>query len=220
MSGAGTTSRDRASRRVLNAGCGMRSARGKLHALFAPAGWDETRLDIAPETQPDVIASITDMSAGCASASYDAVWSSHTLEHLYAHQVPQALAEFRRVLKPDGFALITSPDIETVAALVVAHGLDHVVYTSPAGPITVSDMIFGHGRSITRGSVHMAHNTGFTCDRLGTLLLDSGFPAVLVARGRYDLWALAFMERADQEAIRADLRAVGFDLFDDEAEAS
>ncbi|WP_245430905.1 class I SAM-dependent methyltransferase [Rhodoplanes roseus] len=162
-----------------------------------------------------MIASITDMTAVCPTESFDAVWSSHTLEHLYAHQVPQALAEFHRVLKPDGFALVTSPDLETVAALVVEHGLDHVVYTSPAGPITVSDIIFGHGRSIERGSVHMAHNNGFTCSRLGTQLLESGFTSVIVARSRFDLWAAAFREDADPEVIQADLRSVGFNLFED-----
>ena len=33
----------------------------------------------------------------------------------HGHQVPDALGEFSRVLRPDGFALITSPDLETVA---------------------------------------------------------------------------------------------------------
>jgi len=28
-----------------------------------------------------------------ASRSYDAIWSSHNLGHLYAHEVPLALAE-------------------------------------------------------------------------------------------------------------------------------
>ena len=36
---------------------------------------------------------MTDMSM-VDSAAVDAVWSSHNLEHLYAHEVPVALGEF------------------------------------------------------------------------------------------------------------------------------
>jgi ubiquinone/menaquinone biosynthesis C-methylase UbiE len=49
---------------------------------------------------------MTDMSA-VADASVDAIFSSHNIEHLYPHEVPVALGEFLRVLKPDGFAIIT-----------------------------------------------------------------------------------------------------------------
>ena len=67
-------------------------------------------MDIDPAAQPEVLGSLTKMDAFPAH-EFDAVWSSHTLEHLYSHEVPAALAEFKRVLKPDGFALITCPDL-------------------------------------------------------------------------------------------------------------
>lgn len=99
------------------------------------------------------------------SQSFDAVWCSHILEHLYAHEVPAALGEFQRVLKTDGFALIACPDLETVAALIVSDGVDSEAYRSSAGPITPLDMLFGHSASLAQGQLHMAHNTGFTCAR-------------------------------------------------------
>src|SRR5665213_540831 len=40
-------------------------------------------------------------------------------------------------------------------------------YTSPAGPITPLDMLFGHSDSIASGHLYMAHKTGFTCASLG-----------------------------------------------------
>ena len=40
-------------------------------------------------------------------AAFDAVFSSHNLEHLYPHQVKEALAEFYRVLKPEGMIVIS-----------------------------------------------------------------------------------------------------------------
>ena len=147
--------------------------------------------------------------------SFDAVWSSHSLEHLYAHEVPRALSEFVRVLKPDGFALITSPDLETVAALVVERGLEHTAYMSPAGRSHPIDMLFGHSASIARGMTFMAHNTGFTSMSIGNALASAGFAEVLVKRDRFDLWALALMQEADKEAIQQDLKTYGLDMFDE-----
>jgi SAM-dependent methyltransferase len=201
-------------KRVLNAGSGPQSAR-QLHPVFHRDLWEEVRLDLDPQAKPDVISSITDMHDHVSSQSFDAVWSSHSLEHLHAHEVPPALLEFKRVLKPDGFALITSPDLESVAALVLEHGLDYVAYTSPMGPITVRDMLFGHAGSIARGKIFMAHNTGFTCASVGQILVESGFAIVLAKRERLDLWALALMEKADKSAIQRDLSAAGIDMRDD-----
>lgn len=202
-------------KRVLNAGSGPQSARG-LHPVFCTPDWQQVRLDIDPEAKPDVAGSLIDMKSAFPSHSFDAVWSSHSLEHLYKHEVPLALAEFKRVLKPDGFALITCPDLEAVADLVVKHGLDHVAYTSPMGPITPLDMIFGHSPSIARGKIYMAHNTGFTCARLGQSLLDAGFATALAKRDRFDLWAIGLMEQTDKLAIQNMLLQAGLDMFDEQ----
>src|SRR3954451_8011278 len=97
-------------RTVLHVGCGVKLPH-KLHQAFHTPEWRELRLDIDPNVQPDIVGSITDMRM-VETASVDAVWSSHNLEHLYAHEVPVALAEFYRVLRPGGFLLITMPDLQ------------------------------------------------------------------------------------------------------------
>jgi predicted SAM-dependent methyltransferase len=203
----------RATRRVLNAGSGALSARS-LHPAFTPEVWQETRLDIDAANRPDVVGSVTDLSA-FARGTFDAVWSSHILEHLYAHQVASALEEFRRVLKPDGFALITSPDIEAVAAMIVEKGLDHVAYVSQAGPITPLDMLYGHTASIAHGRVYLAHKSGFTAALLGNRLVEAGFSPVYAKRERFELWALALMEKADKTVIKAFLSKSGLDILSD-----
>jgi predicted SAM-dependent methyltransferase len=200
-------------RRVLNIGSGPKSIR-KANAMFEPAGWQEVRMDLDPAVRPDVVGSMTDMHVHFGAQRFDAVWSSHSLEHLHSHEIPVALKEFRRVLKDDGFALITCPDLETVMTLFLEHGSDHVVYRSPAGPITPLDMMFGHSRSIAAGAVHMAHHSGLTSDRLSGLLLEAGFAEAVTKRRDYDLWALALTERADRDAIRRRLQAGGLDMFD------
>jgi predicted SAM-dependent methyltransferase len=200
-------------KRVLNAGSGSVSAR-KLHPLFEGDAWTEVRIDIDREVAPDIVASVTNMATVVPSGSFDAIWSSHSLEHLYAHEVTNALAEFKRILKPDGFALITCPDLEAVAAIVTNKGLDHVAYVSPAGPITPLDMLFGHSASIARGNAYMAHNTGFTCASLGRLLVEAGFSIVLAKSDAFDLWALALMESVDKAGLQRQSKAAGLDMFD------
>lgn len=178
-------------RLLLHVGCGP-AAPGKLPPqVFAPGAWREIRLDIDPGVAPDILASITDMRA-VADGSVDAVWSAHNLEHLAAHEVPRALAEFRRVLRPGGFALITVPDLQQVAALVAADRLAEPAYQSPAGPIAPLDMLYGHGAAIAAGNGFMAHRTGFTARSLEAALVAARFDAVQVVRDQhFALWATA-----------------------------
>jgi SAM-dependent methyltransferase len=201
-------------KRVLNAGAGPQNAR-PVHSMFASERWQEIRIDIDPSAKPDVVGSITDMRAAFPPQSFDAIWSSHILEHLFAHQVPDALLEFRRVLRPDGFALITTPDLEAIASLILDHGVEKIAYTSPAGPITGLDLLFGHNASIARGAIHMAHKSGFTCASLGQRLIDAGFATVLAARNGFNLWAVAVMQEADQAMIQKQLVDAGLNVFQD-----
>jgi predicted SAM-dependent methyltransferase len=201
-------------RRILNAGSGPQAAR-RIAPLFQTPEWEETRLDIDPAVGPTVVGSITDMGLLFQAGTFDAVWSSHILEHLFAHEVPTALREVRRVLKADGFALIFCPDIESVAQHLLDHGADHVAYVSQAGPITPLDMLYGHSASIAQGRHYMAHNTGFTADRLGNLLVEAGFSTVNVRRDEhFEICALAFAEHADQDRIKSELSEGGYDLME------
>ena len=175
---------------LLHVGCGT-APKNRLPECFKAENWREIRLDIDPKVNPDIVASLTDMSE-VASATMDAIWSSHNIEHLEGFQVDTALKEFIRVLKPGGFALVTLPDMDPVIRLLAEGKGDDVLYTSPAGPITPLDMLFGHQLSIARGNVHMAHRTAFNARRLGSFLVKAGFGDVRVISGSsYDLWAVA-----------------------------
>src|SRR5215469_9077478 len=134
---------------VLNVGCGYPDKQG-LHPAFQGPDWQEVRLDIDPSVNPDVICSMTDMRP-IETASIDAIWSSHNLEHLHRHEVPIALLEFLRVLRPGGQMLLTLPDLQKIAELVASDGLEDEAYRSPSGPITALDMIYGHTPSLARG---------------------------------------------------------------------
>jgi len=109
--------------------------------------------------------------------------------------VPIAIAEFLRVLKPDGFVVITCPDRQSVCSLVAEDKLLESAYSAPAGPIAPIDIFYGHRPSLARGNLFMAHRCGFTRQVLDAVLRAGGFQTVAsMARGRapyFDLWALA-----------------------------
>jgi SAM-dependent methyltransferase len=190
-------------KQVLHVGCGAKSA-GGLHQAFAD-GWREVRLDVDPAVLPDLVSSITDMRVVVDDASFDAVFSAHNLEHLYPHEVPRALREFRRVLRPDGFALVTMPDLQEVSRLVADGALSTPAYLSPAGPITPLDMIYGLNSALAAGNLFMAHRTGFTGTTLSDALLGAGFGAVCVQRNpfAFALWAIAFCEAPSDARMQA-----------------
>jgi predicted SAM-dependent methyltransferase len=198
-------------KRLLNAGSGPGPAR-RIARLVSDLGWEEVRFDIDPEVKPDVEGSILDLGVPFEPQSFDAVWSSHVLEHLYAHEVFPTLRQFHRVLKADGFALVMTPDLESVAHFIVEHGIAAIAYNSPAGPIRPLDMLYGHSRAIEDGHHYMAHRTGFTAERLGNLLLMAGFATVSVRTENFEVCALALMPEADIEATQKILLESGLNF--------
>jgi SAM-dependent methyltransferase len=194
-------SRESRQKIVLNVGCGY-PARQRLHWHFHGPEWREVRLDLDPNVRPDIISSMTDMKPVTDGTVY-VVWSSHNLEHLPRHEVPLALREFIRVLKPHGLLLLTLPDLRQVAQLVVEDKLEDQAYCSLSGPITPLDMIFGHGASLARGNHFMAHRTGFTARTLHKVLVEAGFVEVSLRVGRsFDLWATAYKPRTLKDTTR------------------
>ncbi|MDP4677302.1 MAG: methyltransferase domain-containing protein, partial [Burkholderiaceae bacterium] len=126
----------------LHVGCGPKRKNQTTRGFNTPE-WAEIRLDIDASVQPDVIGTMVDLSA-VESDSVDAIYSSHNIEHLYPHEVPLALAEFLRVLKPNGFFVATCPDLQSVCKLIAEDKLTDTAYTSPAGPIAPLDILYGH----------------------------------------------------------------------------
>lgn len=177
----------------LHVGSGPKNP-NKIPKPYQGQEWEEIRLDINPDVQPDIVGDIRDMLE-VDSKSFDAVYSSHNLEHMYPHEVPLALAEFLRVLKPGGHALITCPDIQIIAAYIANGNLLEPVYTSPAGPISPLDILYGHRPSLERGNLFMAHHTGFTAQTLAQAMSGVGFQQIRVQRRdkpHFDLWAQGF----------------------------
>lgn len=163
--------------RFLHVGCGH----SETPQIFE--GIEEVRLDIDPGVKPDIVASMLAMGD---IGDYERIYCSHALEHLHPHEVPVALSEFLRVLKPGGNAIVCVPDLEGVEPT------GEVLYVSQAGPITGRDLFYGHA-ALVEISPYMAHHTGFTAATLGKALKDAGFADIGVKRVPpfYNLMAFA-----------------------------
>lgn len=187
----------------LHVGCGPKYKNQTTRA-FNSDEWLEKRLDIDASVAPDVVGSMTDMSA-VPSGSVQGVFSSHNIEHLYPHEVPIALAEFIRVLSDDGFLVITCPDLKSVCALVAEDKLTEPAYVSPAGPIAPIDILYGHRPPMAKGNLYMAHRCGFTSKVLTATLQAAGFKSVasMTRPQCFDLWAVASKSALDNATIKA-----------------
>ena len=187
----------------LHVGCGKKR-KASTTAGFAAPEWRELRLDIDPAVRPDIVASMTEMSE-VADGSMDGLFSSHNIEHLYPFETAKALAEFRRVLKPGGFAVITCPDLKSIAGLIMQDLVTEPAYRSPAGPISALDMLYGHQSDLARGNLHMAHRSGFTNRSLEAALRAAGFTNVVMLQkpSRFELWALAVNGPASRTELRS-----------------
>ena len=175
---------------VLHIGCNRKDKSFLPETLQS---YREIRLDIDPRVDPDVLADMRDLSQ-LEDNSVDAIFSSHNIEHIFIHEVVPTLTGWHRVLRPGGFLDLRCPDIELACRMLLEKGALENLYTSPAGPVTAIDIIYGLTNSIRRGNTFMAHNCGFTEDVLSACLKRAGFRRGKIDRNaaRYELRALVY----------------------------
>jgi predicted SAM-dependent methyltransferase len=187
---------------------GVLNVGGGSSAILIPAhyrGWDHIRLDVDPAADPDIVCDARELESLPAGV-YDAVYCSHNLEHYWRHDLPRVLKGFAHVLTPEGFAEVAVPDLRAVFERVQRDDmdLDDVLYQSPAGPITVNDVVYGFGREIAEsGNDFYAHKNAFTAKSLARAFAIAGFGRVLTTRGPYEIRAFAFKGEptAEQRAL-------------------
>lgn len=155
----------------LNVGCGNMLMEGYTNVDLYIS--DPAVLNVAADSLP------------FSNNSVDEIYSSHLLEHISHLQTEKVLAEWFRVLKPDGTLQLIVPDLEWCLrnwlALPESQRWGFPLHT-----------LFG--LQIHPGEYHY---TGFTVPRLTQLLQSMGFTNV-AAESRYDpahaqnsIWASA-----------------------------
>lgn len=160
--------------KILHVGCGG----SPLPDLWK--GWEEIRFDADPQCGADLIGDMLDIQMD--DDSVDAVYTSHTLEHVTYHDGVRALREFRRVLKPGGMALVIVPNVGALGEYISSGRLYDTLYDSPGGKVCAADMIWGHQGLIERDkgerAYRFAHRFGYTPETLSGAFKAAGFTNV------------------------------------------
>ncbi|MDP6924945.1 MAG: methyltransferase domain-containing protein [Candidatus Scalindua sp.] len=186
-------------KKVLNVG-------GNSKAIQLPpqySNFNHILLDIDPKGSPDIVCDARKLTT-LEATQFDAVYCSHNLEHYYRHEVSLILAGFMHVLKDGGFAHIRVPDINEVMRVTIERGLDidDILYQSQAGPIMVTDVLYGYNVEIEQsGQDFFAHKTGFTQKSLINVLQRSGFSKIYSGAGSFEINAFAFKGVPDKTAL-------------------
>ena len=182
-------------KKFLHIGCGQ-NRKDSTTDFFNTSDWDEVRLDIDPSVNPDIVSSIQDMSV-IDSDTFDAVYSSHNIEHIHSFDVHKTFSEINRVLNNDGFLILTCPDLKAVCSLIADGKILDKLYDSPSGPIYPLDIISGHQKSLFLGKNFMAHKNGFTVESITAFMQSSNFMSFIVgeAVGSLALWSIAYKNK-------------------------
>jgi len=184
-------------KRVLNVGGGSKAIPIPGHY----ANWEHVLLDIDARREPDVVCDARELATLPADL-YDAIYCSHNLEHYWRHDLARVLAGFVHVLRAHGFAEIVVPDVKAAIEEMARRGtdLDDFLYESPAGPISVNDVIYGSGAMIAAyGNDFMAHKNAFSPTTLADALRKAGFLYMYAAKADFEIRAFAFRREPTAE---------------------
>lgn len=143
----------------------------KLHLGGRHPHPDWKILDIEQRPEVDFVGNAADLSQ-FPDESIEMMYGSHILEHFHYYlnyELPFVLAEWHRVLIPEGKLLISVPDLSTLCWLYCRPNID------PGSRFHIMRMMFG-GQT----NEYDVHKVGFDRDILGTYLIEAGFKGVEV----------------------------------------
>jgi hypothetical protein len=173
-------------KRILN--CGSADTH-----LILPEGWEEVTLDIDERAKPNIVGDFRDLPNELVpEKSFDGIYASHVIEHVYEFEVPPLLSSFHKVARE--YIHIRTPDI-LACAIEMAKGkpISAMLYKSPAGPVSIHDLMYGYGPHIEKVSEWYRHKCGFTEAKLSRLLKKAGFHDIEIKAHDWELEAIALV---------------------------
>jgi predicted SAM-dependent methyltransferase len=132
----------------------------------AKVGWKI--FNIRPGKNVDFVGNCTDLSQ-FANGAAESIYASHIIEHLgHRHELPTALAEIRRVLRPGGSFYVSVPDLEFLCGLFLRPNMPVEV------KVRIVTMIFG-----MQSNEHDYHKFAFSLDMMAMYLARTGFTKIM-----------------------------------------
>ena len=145
---------------MLNIGCGDKLLSGYVNIDLAN-NWSNK--------QPDVISDIRAIDLPDEYA-HEAM-AIHVIEHLYRWDVPAALIEWRRLLKPGAELILECPSLDKVMKLFW-------MYMRSGAKFDPDDTIYALYGDPVHKSVEMLHKWCYTSTELIAAMRDAGFKDV------------------------------------------
>lgn len=143
------------------------------------------RVDLDPETEPDLLCDLRNLTM--EDNSVDGAASMHTLEHMPWPEVPIALAEWYRVIRPGGLLHVSVPDLGWIAAEIMSNRMT----------IGIIAGIFG-----AQDSEFQAHRSGFTLPSLIGQVGQAGFDVLEAERRPFYIMTRSHPTVAIREIIQ------------------
>lgn len=196
-----------AKKKFLHVGCGPKR-KNSTTKVFNTDDWEELTLDIDPSCNPDFIGTMTDLSM-IEDESFDAVYSSHNIEHLFIHDALVAVKEFNRILKKTGYVMIICPDLISTCEQILKKGLFKPLYytkdpktggLSKESYVSGIDILYGWRPELQKGNYYMAHKSGYDEKGLVSLFRENDFKYIFSTSRKnfFDIQLLAFKDTVDQ----------------------
>jgi hypothetical protein len=177
-------------KRLLHLGISSAQA-GRFPAGLTPALWEVVRADTDAGVQPDIRTTLPTLER-IEPGVYDAVWMPHLLQRLFLFDGAQVLTRIFRLLREEGFVLLTLPDGQ-LAATYLAHARAHEpLFEAAAGAVTAHDLLYGFGKNMEHGHLHLAHRAAYSGEALSLMLREAGFCNITVKCDRFDLHAIGY----------------------------
>jgi predicted SAM-dependent methyltransferase len=134
-------------------------------------------VDLLPGPGVDIVSSAHEL-LDIEDDSVNEILAEHLLEHFTFFQANRAIAEWYRVLKPDGKITIEVPDLMGLCEAFVK-ATDYQRFQSNKGHWGLIHHFFGNQRGRSEEeNLAQTHKSGYTVHRLYEMLLGVGFKAV------------------------------------------
>lgn len=134
--------------------------------------------------------------------SVDAILSLQHITQIFAHDVPYMLSEFRRVLKADGFLILSCDDLQAIGELLVEDRLLEPIIASEK--FTALDLLYGDRAKLSSGDPAAARRCGMTWKVLAGTLKAVGFHKMAGKRraSAFDMWVIASKGDVSDDNLR------------------